>query len=379
MSIPNPFTPTFGLTPAVPVGREGVIQAFDDALRAGPGAPARALFLVGTRGVGKTVVLNELEDAAHKQGWVTISETALAGIVDRIVYEHAPRVLRTIDDSLSRRKITGISAAGLGGITTEVSDKHEHRPGLRSVLNDITDILQKKNSGILVTIDEVHLDSASELAAIATAIQHLFREGRNIAVVFAGLPENVDKLLQHPGVTFLRRAVRVDLGAVTPEDVRLGLYKPVTDVDRQWDSAALDSAVMATRGFPFLIQLVGYYSWVRLSKSARQQIEKDHVVWAVEQAQRDLARLVIEPVLKDLPQLEYNFLVALSVGSGPQRTRDIAEELGKGSDTVSHYGRKLIAKHLVYSPQHGFYDYTIPGMREYFSQFDHQNTGPYFW
>ncbi|MDO4761057.1 MAG: ATP-binding protein [Corynebacterium sp.] len=59
MNIPNPFTPTFGLTPAVPVGREGVIQAFDDALRAGPGAPARALFVVGTRGVGKTVVLNE--------------------------------------------------------------------------------------------------------------------------------------------------------------------------------------------------------------------------------------------------------------------------------------------------------------------------------
>lgn len=77
MSDPNPFTPTFGLTPVVPVGREEVIRAFEDALHAGPGAPARALFLVGTRGVGKTVVLNELEDAARKQGWVTVEETAL--------------------------------------------------------------------------------------------------------------------------------------------------------------------------------------------------------------------------------------------------------------------------------------------------------------
>lgn len=239
--------------------------------------------------------------------------------------------------------------------------------------------MQERNSGILITIDEVHLDSAAELAAIATAIQHMFREGRNIAIVFAGLPENVDKLLRHPGVTFLRRAVRVDLGAVSPDDVRIGLQKPVIDVARQWDSAALDAAVMATRGFPFLIQLVGYYSWARMSQSAMEEVDMDHVLWAIEQAQRDLARLVIEPVLKDLPQLEYDFLVAMSDAPGPIRTGDIAGELGKGSDTVSHYGRKLMAKHIVYSPRRGFYEYTIPGMREYFGRLSDHNTGPHFW
>ncbi|AKK04958.1 hypothetical protein CMUST_03070 [Corynebacterium mustelae] len=72
MKTSNPFTPTFGLTPAVPVGQDEVVEAFNDGLKAGPGAPARALFLVGTRGVDKTVVLNELEDAAREQGWVTI-------------------------------------------------------------------------------------------------------------------------------------------------------------------------------------------------------------------------------------------------------------------------------------------------------------------
>ncbi len=100
-------------------------RLFNDALKAGPGAPARALFLVGTRGVGKTVVLNELEATAWEQGWVTIEETALVGIEERIIFEHAPRILRVIDDSSTNRKITGISAAGLGGVTTQVSEKHE--------------------------------------------------------------------------------------------------------------------------------------------------------------------------------------------------------------------------------------------------------------
>lgn len=180
--------------------------------------------------------------------------------------------------------MTGISAAGIGGVTTQISDKHEQRPGLRYILGDITDIMHKRNSGILLTFDEVHLDSVSELTAIVTTIQHMFREGRNIAVVFAGLPENVDKLLRHPGVTFLRRAVRVDLGAVSPDDVRIGLHKPVTDAARKWESFALDAALMATRGFPFLIQLVGYYSWARMLQSAVEKVSTEHVVWAIEQA-----------------------------------------------------------------------------------------------
>ena len=76
MNQTSPFTPTFGSSPSVPVGRTDIVESFTLALRSGPGSPSRALLLSGTRGVGKTVLLNEVEDAARGQGWAVITDTA---------------------------------------------------------------------------------------------------------------------------------------------------------------------------------------------------------------------------------------------------------------------------------------------------------------
>ena len=93
MNQTSPFTPTFGSSPSVPVGRADIVESFTLALRSGPGSPSRALLLSGTRGVGKTVLLNEVEDAAREQGWAVITETALPGLVNRLVNEHLPAVV----------------------------------------------------------------------------------------------------------------------------------------------------------------------------------------------------------------------------------------------------------------------------------------------
>ena len=65
----NPFRPSFGVSPRVLAGRAGVIDDFDIALDEGPGSPMRTVLVSGARGMGKTVVLNELEDRARSRGW----------------------------------------------------------------------------------------------------------------------------------------------------------------------------------------------------------------------------------------------------------------------------------------------------------------------
>lgn len=68
----NPFTPTFGVTPPLLVGRDDVLDEFRIALDGGPGDPGRAMLLTGVRGAGKTVALNACEDEAHRRGWAVI-------------------------------------------------------------------------------------------------------------------------------------------------------------------------------------------------------------------------------------------------------------------------------------------------------------------
>lgn len=55
----NPFKPTAGKTPPMIIGREDVLEEFNEGLINGPGAPGRLMRIAGVRGTGKTVLLDE--------------------------------------------------------------------------------------------------------------------------------------------------------------------------------------------------------------------------------------------------------------------------------------------------------------------------------
>ena len=65
MSGANPFRPGFGVSPRVLAGRDELLEEFDTALDEGPGSPLRSVLVSGARGMGKTFILNYLEEAAR--------------------------------------------------------------------------------------------------------------------------------------------------------------------------------------------------------------------------------------------------------------------------------------------------------------------------
>src|SRR5215203_2553419 len=68
----NPYAPGAGQRPPELAGRDGELSAFDVVLeRIAHGRPERSLVLTGLRGVGKTVLLNQLRSAAISRGWGT--------------------------------------------------------------------------------------------------------------------------------------------------------------------------------------------------------------------------------------------------------------------------------------------------------------------
>ena len=66
---PNPFKPTAGKRPPMLIGRESVIEDFEEGLDNGAGAPGRLMLITGNRGCGKTVLLRELQRLASERGW----------------------------------------------------------------------------------------------------------------------------------------------------------------------------------------------------------------------------------------------------------------------------------------------------------------------
>ncbi|WP_257158430.1 ATP-binding protein [Corynebacterium cystitidis] len=69
-----------GASPKVWAGRATVLNEFSTALESGPGYSNRSLIISGSRGIGKTVLLTELEDLARTRGWVVIRASGRQGM-----------------------------------------------------------------------------------------------------------------------------------------------------------------------------------------------------------------------------------------------------------------------------------------------------------
>ncbi|MHB1809807.1 MAG: ATP-binding protein [Solirubrobacteraceae bacterium] len=360
----NPFKPSFGVSPPVLVGREELIEEFVEGLEDGPGSASRATIYTGARGSGKTVMLNAVEDRARELGWLVVSETASPGFVDRIARQELPRLLKSFDPKAVRRRVTGIAGpVGAGGVTWSTTETHAPEATLRSQIELITDLLAENGAGLLLTLDEIHQNQIAELRQLATTVQHAFREERQLAFVGAGLASAITDVVNDEVLTFLRRAERHALGSVASKDVARAIRTPVEVSGRAVAEDVLDVMVQGTRGYPFLIQLVGAQVW-RLRKSEKE-ISMESAQEGVSNALRRLGRLIYEPALADASRIDKSFLLAMAKDNGPSRMRDIQQRLEIDANFASQYRLRLIASELIESTGHGYVDFALPYLRDY--------------
>lgn len=358
----NPFIPTFGVSPSVFAGRNAVVEAFGRGLEGGVGDPRRALLLSGPRGIGKTVTLNELEDEAKRRGWVVLRAQP-HNLVPLLVETAIPHARSTLSQQPGgRRRITGVNIAGVGGVRSEIDDGHDPAPSLITGLNALADEAGT-GSGILITADEVQSAPPDQLWELTAAVQDLMRDNRNIAFAAAGLPEGIATLLQHPGTTFLRRAQHSNLGPMSPEQTAEVLSRTAEAGGAAFDSEALRHAVGMSRGYPFLIQLIGFHLFERVG--AGGTIAAGDVDAVRDDVLDTLGQLVHAPALSGVPPKQEEFLVAMAQvqeGLAAVPTAAIARELGTAPQALTMARQALLRRELVYSPKHGYLNFTIPHM-----------------
>lgn len=371
----NPFIPTFGVSPSVFAGRSAVVDSFGKGLEGGAGDPRRALLLSGPRGIGKTVTLNELEDEAHRRGWVVLRAHPHA-LVRPLVETAIPQALTTLrQQPEGRRRITGVNIAGIGGVRSELDKNASPEPSLISALNELVDEVGA-SSGLLISVDEVQSSPPAELWELTSAVQDLMRDNRNIAFAAAGLPEGIAALLQHPGTTFLRRAQHSNLGPMTPEQTADILSQTAAEGGASFTTEALQEAVSMSRGYPFLIQLIGFHVYEVAGDS--RPIEVADVDSVRKDVLDTLGQLVHAPALKEVSPKQEEFLRAMArVQNGLEAvsTAAIAREIGTEPRSLSMARQALLRRELVYSPRHGYLNFTIPHMGHFLLEGDLRDTG----
>lgn len=358
----NPFTPVFGKIPSYMAGREQIIEDMLLAFDNGAGDPNLSSIFVGARGTGKTALLSFLATKAAQRDWIAASVTAVPGMLEDIIQrisETAPHLLET----KPTRKLTSVGIAPLGSVTWE--NLSESSLNWRSKMNLLFDQLARTNTGILITVDEVN-PALEEMIQLATVYQHFVRENKKVALLMAGLPHNVTTLLSGQTTSFLRRAFRHDLGSIPNYEIEQAFRIVIERAGKTIDTDALQLAVEATDGFPFMFQLVGYRMWA-LSQE-KESITLDDVRMGARIAKEELKRQVYDATYAELSNGDIEFLRAMLVDERSSRIADVAKRLGKSSGHISTYKRRLLKSGVVEEGLRGELRFCLPGFKEYLSE-----------
>lgn len=358
----NPFKPTAGGEPPLLIGRERVVRDFDKGLDNGVGAPGRIMLITGARGTGKTVMLTVLGDKARAHKWDVIEETASDGLCERLVSELCSK--DSLIDKLTFAPSITIAGASVSLGEAELSPKRMPET-LRKAMSARLDALEKRDAGLMISIDETQAASRADLIAIATAIQHQIREKRNVSIVFAGLPQMISDLFDDEVITFLRRARTNVLANVPIDEVKESFAQTFEDSGMSLDTSLVGKAAVATAGYPYMIQLVGYYIWDAADARESTVISKEDVDEGIREARVDLDNAVCVPELHGLSKNDKAYLEAMAVSDGPSGTSEVAKRMGRSAKYAATYRKRLLDAYVIRQTDRGEVDFAVPFLREY--------------
>lgn len=354
------FQPTFGNRPVKYIGRDRMIEQFIEGLKEPVGSRNRCTLFLGQRGMGKTALLLELSDRAQKEGFVVARVTAHEGMPQAIIEQFQLNGSKFFNND--KRKLTGVTAGVLGftfGLT--FSEAAERQYGFRAKMSLLCDRLAEKGKGALILIDEVRTSAA--MREVASAYQELVGDQKNVAIAMAGLPHAVSGVLNDKVLTFLNRATKVELGLISTNLIKAYYDRAFRKAGITLGDELLDRAALATRGFPYLMQLIGYYiiQFTPEGKTVTEAIMDK----AERAAMSDMDDNVFKPILNPLSDNDRVFLHAMARCGETVTTAKLQAKLGKKGPAIQPYRKRLLEAGIIEAPRRGELVFAVPYLAEY--------------
>ncbi len=381
--IKNPFSPGAGSPPPELVGRDPILEQSRVLLgRIKVGRSEKSLLLTGLRGVGKTVLLNEIERLAESDGYRTISIEAhedkqlgplvaphlrtllfelnrLTGVGDKA--RRALAVLRGFIGSLNVSY--GEFTFGLD-IDPEVgtADSGDLEIDLPNLFVAVAEAAEERKCAVAVLIDEIQYLSQKELGALIMAMHKVQQRQLPLVLLGAGLP--ILPGLAGESKSYAERLFSFPvIDALSEEDTAKALREPALTEGVVFEPEALREVFRLTRGYPYFLQEWGYQAWnLALASPITLAVVDNATVTVIPRLDMNFFRVRFDR----LTPSEKNFLRAVAdLGPGAHRTGDIADTLGVKITSLGPVRAKLIRKGMIYSPAHGDIAFTVPLFDEF--------------
>lgn len=383
----NPYAPGAGQRPPELAGRDGELSAFDVVLeRIARGRPERSLVLTGLRGVGKTVLLNQLRSAAIARGWGTGKiEARPDQSLRRPVSSALHMALRELrhPDQDSMDGVLGVVKAFALRQQPDAKVRDRWQPGidvppasgradsgdmeidLVELLSDAAGLAADVGKGVALFIDEMQDVQPDDVSAVCAACHELSQQGAPLIVVGAGLPHLPAVLSASKSYSErLFRYLRID--RLDRDAADRALLAPAEREDVTFEPAALDALYAAADGYPYFVQAYGKVTW---DVAASSPITADDVAVAAPVAEAELAVGFFGSRYDRATPAEREYMHAMAELGGPSgtavATSEVAVSLGRKPASLSPARDSLIKKGLVYSAERGQIAFTVPHFGRY--------------
>lgn len=373
----NPFAPGAGSPPPELAGRDELRESVSIALdRIRAGRAAQSVILYGLRGVGKTVLLNEMRIRAEQDG---IAAVAIEAPEDRSLPALLAPALRAALLRMSRLRAAGRGVqralqalagfvklkASYGDIELALdlepiaglADSGDLESDLADLIQAVGETAQDHQTAVVIFVDELQYVPEAQLAALITALHRANQRRLPVTLVGAGLPQLLGRMGR--AKSYAERLFRFEpVGPLERAAAFAAVRDPILEEEESIEEAALEAIFVATQGYPYFLQEWGKQCW---DMAERSPITAADVALASDAALAQLDASFFRVRFDRLTPAEKSYIRAMArLGEGPHRSGDIAQALGVKVTSVAPTRNSLIRKGMVYSPSHGDTAFTVP-------------------
>jgi len=253
-AIRNPFSPGAGTPPPELVGRDDILEQARVLFgRIKAKRTEKSLLLTGLRGVGKTVLLNEMVHLAEDQGFRTIYIEAHEGKpLATLLAPHLRRLLFDLDrlakSGHQARRALAVLKGFVGAVKLKVgeielgldiepeigtADSGDLEVDLPNLFVATAQAAQERHCAVAILIDEIQYFHQEELSALIMAMHKM--QQRQLPLVLVG----AERLFSFP-----------NLGPLAKSDAIKALREPIVEAGESIEPNALDEIFRLTQGYP---------------------------------------------------------------------------------------------------------------------------------
>jgi hypothetical protein len=243
-----------------------------------------------------------------------------------------------------------------------LADNGDLEQDLTALLETVGAAAREADTASILFIDELQYVAEDQLAALITGLHRCAQRSFPIGLLGAGLPQLRGRMGK--AKSYAERLFDFPMiDALPSHEAALAITKPALKEGVEINDDAVAAIVRETKGYPYFLQEWGKHAWDAAPESP---ITADVVKRASASAIAALDESFFRVRFDRLTPGEKKYLRAMAeLGPGPHRSGAIADCLNREVTALGVMRNQIIAKGMIWSPNHGDTAFTVPLFDEF--------------